>query len=148
MPQNNEDKLNKVLHIKPIGEGENLSSTLFWPLEGSSVKSATFAPPDPKKSGSQNSAVLLRDSFLLKLRAGTGPFRSLGNIAVEPRSYQLVPLLLALKQSVARLLIADEVGLGKTVEALLVAREFLDRGEIQKSQSFVHHIFALNGKRI
>ena len=132
LPQNNEDKLNKVLHIKPIGEGENLSSTLFWPLEGSSVKSATFAPPDPKKSGSQNSAVLLRDSFLLKLRAGTGPFRSLGNIAVEPRSYQLVPLLLALKQSVARLLIADEVGLGKTVEALLVAREFLDRGEIQK----------------
>ena len=32
LPQNNEDKLNKVLHIKPIGEGENLSSTLFWPL--------------------------------------------------------------------------------------------------------------------
>jgi superfamily II DNA or RNA helicase len=29
-------------------------------------------------------------------------------------------------------LIADEVGLGKTVEALLIARELLDRGEIRK----------------
>ena len=34
-----------------------------------------------------------------------------------------VPLLVALKQDPVRLLIADDVGIGKTVEALLVARE-------------------------
>ena len=39
---------------------------------------------------------------------------------------------MALKQEVSRVLIADEVGLGKTVEALLIARELLDRGEIRK----------------
>ena len=61
--------------------------------------------------------------------AGAGPFRCLGNVALEPRPYQLVPLLMALKQEVSRVLIADEVGLGKTVEALLIARELLDRGE-------------------
>ena len=64
--------------------------------------------------------------------AGAGPFRCLGNVALEPWPYQLVPLLMALKQEVSRVLIADEVGLGKTVEALLIARELLDRGEIRK----------------
>jgi SNF2 family DNA or RNA helicase len=41
-----------------------------------------------------------------------------------------VPLLMALKQEVVRLLIADDVGIGKTIEAALIARELIDRGEI------------------
>ena len=61
-----------------------------------------------------------------------GPFRSFGHIAVEPRPYQLVPLLMALKLDPVRLLIADDVGIGKTIEAGLIARELLDRGEIQR----------------
>ena len=36
---------------------------------------------------------------------------------------------MALKLDPVRLLIADDVGIGKTVEAGLVARELLDRGE-------------------
>ncbi len=73
-------------------------------------------------SSLSRSALRARDALLLKLRAGAGPFRCLGNDALEPRPYQLVPLLMALKQEVSRVLIADEVGLGKTVEALLIAR--------------------------
>jgi superfamily II DNA or RNA helicase len=38
-------------------------------------------------------------------------------------------LLLALKLDPVRLLIADDVGIGKTIEACLIARELLDRGE-------------------
>lgn len=34
----------------------------------------------------------------------------------------MVPLIMALKQNITRLLIADDVGVGKTIEALLVAR--------------------------
>ncbi len=47
------------------------------------------------------------------------PARSVrsGNLAVEPRAYQYVPLMLALRQETVRLLIADDVGIGKTVEA-------------------------------
>ncbi|XXQ52569.1 helicase-related protein [Xenophilus aerolatus] len=66
------------------------------------------------------------------MRNGAGPFRSFGNIAVEPRAYQLVPLLMALKQPTVRLLIADDVGIGKTIEGALIARELLDRGEVQR----------------
>nr|WP_306437288.1 helicase-related protein [Cupriavidus taiwanensis] len=75
---------------------------------------------------------MLLDALQLKLRSGAGPFRSFGNIAVEPRAYQLVPLLMALKQPTVRLLIADDVGIGKTIEGALIARELLDRGEVQR----------------
>jgi hypothetical protein len=132
LPQNQSEKQEQVLKLRPLGGGDQSIATLYWPLEGAAVKPASFEPPDPSQSGSQSSALLLRDALLLKLRAGAGPFRSLGNVALEPRPYQLVPLLMALKQPVTRVLIADEVGLGKTVEALLIARELLDRGEIRK----------------
>jgi hypothetical protein len=121
-----------TLKLRPLGGGDQQVATLFLPLECHDVCVATFPAPDPSQSGSQSSALLLRDALLLKLRAGAGPFRCLGNVALEPRPYQLVPLLMALKQEVSRVLIADEVGLGKTVEALLIARELLDRGEIRK----------------
>ena len=39
---------------------------------------------------------------------------------------------MALKLDPVRLLIADDVGIGKTVEACLVARELLDRGEVRR----------------
>ena len=132
LPQSRSEKQDKVLRLRPLGGGDQTIATLFWPLEGAQVQPASFALPDPAVSGSQSSALLLRDALLLKLRAGAGPFRCLGNVALEPRPYQLVPLLMALKQEVSRVLIADEVGLGKTVEALLIARELLDRGEIRK----------------
>ena len=132
LPQSQSEKQEQVLKLRPLGGGDQGIATLYWPLEGAAVKPASFEPPDPSQSGSQSSALLLRDALLLKLRAGAGPFRSLGNVALEPRPYQLVPLLMALKQPVTRMLIADEVGLGKTVEALLIARELLDRGEIRK----------------
>ena len=83
--------------------------------------------------GGHDSALLLRDALLLSLRRGAGPFRSFGQISVEPRAYQLVPLLMALKLDPVRLLIADDVGVGKTIEALLIARELLDRGDIART---------------
>ncbi|MHB9099188.1 MAG: helicase-related protein, partial [Syntrophales bacterium] len=46
--------------------------------------------------------------------------------------YQLVPLMMALKLDPIRLLIADDVGIGKTIEAAVIARELLDRGEIKR----------------
>src|SRR5690606_668183 len=55
---------------------------------------------------------------------------SFGNIAVEPRAYQLVPLRMALKQEGVRPLIAGGVGIGKTTDAAIIVRRLLDRGEM------------------
>src|SRR2546425_101945 len=53
-------------------------------------------------------------------------------MGVRPRPYQFVPLLMALRLDPVRLLIADDVGIGKTIEALLIARELLARGKISR----------------
>ncbi len=44
----------------------------------------------------------------------------------------MVPLILALKHQVIRLLISDDVGIGKTLESLLIAKELLERKEIKR----------------
>lgn len=122
----------EILHLRPLGGSDEDATVIYVPLERQAPEHATFAPPDPEKVGNQEGIRLLRESLRLKLRAGAGPFRSFGNLAVEPRAYQLVPLLMALKLDTVRLLIADDVGIGKTIEASLIARELLDRGEISR----------------
>lgn len=119
-----------LVKLRPLGDSEDDATLIYLPLEPEPPVAAAFDLPDPTKPGSQVAALVLRDALRLKLRAGAGPFRSFGNISVEPRAYQLVPLLMALKLDTLRLLIADDVGIGKTIEAGLIAREMLDRGEV------------------
>lgn len=121
-----------LLRLRPLGGSDEDTIVLIPDLEFSPVEPATFPWPDPAKPGNHAAALLMRDALRLKLRAGGGPFRSFGNIAVEPRAYQLVPLLMALRLNTVRLLIADDVGIGKTVEAGLIVRELMDRGEITR----------------
>lgn len=121
-----------LLRLRPLGGSEEDITTLIPELELTPPTPATFPDPDPAKAGNHTAALLLRDALQLKLRAGAGPFRSFANIAVEPRAYQLVPLLMALRHATVRLLIGDDVGIGKTIEAGLIARELWDRGEITR----------------
>jgi SNF2 family DNA or RNA helicase len=120
----------QMLMVRPLGGTEDEVTGIYLPIEP--VEDATFAPPDPSQMGDDRSCRLLRDAVRIGFRSSTGPFRSFANIAVEPRPYQLVPLLMALKLSPVRLLIADDVGIGKTVEAGLIVRELLDRGEVER----------------
>lgn len=120
------------LRLRPLGGADDDTIALIPELRLQPVTPATFPWPDPEHAGNHAAALLLRDALRLKLRAGGGPFRSFGNIAVEPRGYQLVPLLMALRLTTVRLLIADDVGIGKTIEAGLIARELMDRGEIAR----------------
>jgi hypothetical protein len=124
------DSTDELLLLRPLGGAEDEATGVLTALEP--VEPATFSLPDPEQRGDFHSARLLRDALRLGFRSSAGPFRSFGHIAVEPRPYQLVPLLLALRLDPVRLLIADDVGIGKTVEASLVARELLDQGEARR----------------
>ena len=88
--------------------------------------------PDAKVLATQDAARILADALRLSLRRGAGPFRSAARLGFEPRAYQLVPLLMALRLPTVRLMIADDVGIGKTIEAGLIIRELLDRGEVDR----------------
>lgn len=126
LPESQDD----LLMLRPLGGMDDEVTGIYLPLE--QVQPATFSLPDPSQVGDFRSCRLLRDAVRLGFRDSTGPFRSFGKIGVEPRPYQIVPLLMALKLDPVRLLIADDVGIGKTIEACLVARELLDRGEVTR----------------
>jgi len=119
-----------LLVLRPLGATDAEVAGILTELE--TVKPAKFDPPDPEQIGDARSARLLRDALRLGFRSSAGPFRSFGRIAVEPRPYQLVPLMMALKLDPVRLLIADDVGIGKTIESALIARELLDQGSVQR----------------
>jgi len=121
---------NDLLMVRPLGGTEDEVTGIFLPLE--TVEPAMFDLPNTTQIGDYRSCRLLRDAVRLGFRSSAGPFRSFARIAVEPRPYQLVPLLMALKLDPVRILIADDVGIGKTIEACLIARELMDRGEVER----------------
>lgn len=56
------------------------------------------------------------------------PFRA----GIEVMAYQLEPLRKALQLPRVNLFIADDVGLGKTIEAALIVRELMLRQRVQR----------------
>jgi len=123
-----------VLLVKPLGGSDDEMSGIYLPLkfEEDKIESTDFPKPSFNDIADFESAKLLYNATRLSFRNASGPFRCLGKLSFRPRSYQMVPLIMALKQDVMRLLIADDVGIGKTIEALLIAREMLDRGDIKR----------------
>jgi hypothetical protein len=103
---------------------------VIWELEPGRIVHDSAALPDPA-NGFDDPAEL--DAFLDAVRWGAiasadktalqAPFRS----GVEIEDYQLDPVVRALSMPRTNLLIADDVGLGKTIEAGLVMQELMLR---------------------
>ena len=103
---------------------------VVWELERGAVTHDQHALPDPA-DGFDDPAQL--DAFLDAVRWGAiasadktvlqAPFRS----GIQIEDYQLDPVVRALSMPRTNLLIADDVGLGKTIEAGLVMQELMLR---------------------
>ena len=128
LPSEHED----IIRLRPLSGNEDQVGGIYLPLGLETIEPAQFPLPQPSSVQDHTAAQLLMDAARLSLRNGAGPFRCLGRLSVQPRPYQLVPLLMALRLETVRLLIADDVGIGKTIEAGLIARELLDRGEVRR----------------
>lgn len=124
------DSSDDFLVLRPLGGTDDDIAGVLPAIE--TVTTASFPPPGADDLGDHESARLLRSALQIGFRSSAGPFRSLAGIAVEPRAYQLVPLLMALRQETVRLLIADDVGIGKTIEASLIAVELLTIGDARR----------------
>lgn len=123
----------EIILLKPLGGSDDEMITVFEPVIQSfdKIEDDQFELPGKSDLDSFLTAKLLYDAARLSFRQVSGPFRCMGKLSFRPRSYQLVPLIMALKQPVTRLLIADDVGVGKTIEALLILRELIERGIVK-----------------
>src|SRR4051812_48053389 len=121
-----------VITLRPLSGTESETCAIHRSLESLQLKAASFDSPRVDNAGDFVAGKLLRNAARLSLRSGAGPFRSLGRLSVRPRPYQFVPMIMALRLETARLLIADDVGIGKTIEAGLIASELLSRGEVKR----------------
>ncbi|MDR0938845.1 MAG: DEAD/DEAH box helicase [Mediterranea sp.] len=126
-----------LLVIKPLGGTDAEIVGLYLPLYDKldDIRPYQFKRPssaDIGNGGYPLAARILYHACRLSFRDIAGPFHCLGRLSFEPRPYQMVPLIMALRQERVRLLISDDVGIGKTLEALLIAKELLDRNEIDR----------------
>lgn len=112
-------------------EDDALGETLdvIWEIEPGAKVSETVGLPDPNGFDTPDRL----DAFLNAVRWGAvaaadaralqAPFRS----GIDIEDYQLDPLVRAVQMPRVSLLIADDVGLGKTIEAGMVVQELLVR---------------------
>src|SRR5688572_21654974 len=129
----NPDPLAKPQHLVSLssvddeGLGEELN--VIWEIEPGARAFEKASLPDltgfdePKRLDAFLDAVRWGAASSADVRTLHSPFRS----AIEIEDYQLDPVVRALQMPRVSLLIADDVGLGKTIEAGLVLQEMIFR---------------------
>jgi superfamily II DNA or RNA helicase len=118
--------------VEDDGLGEELQ--VVWEIEPGAKVIERVALPEPTAFDSPDQL----DAFLDAVRWGAAstadhkniqsPFRS----GIEIEDYQLDPVVRAIQMPRVNLLIADDVGLGKTIEAGLIASELLLRRRVRE----------------
>lgn len=118
-----------ILNVTSIDESTN-KAKLYLPLED--IKPGNLDYPSISQIGTPQDQKLMLDAFRLSMVNSTTPLRSLQYSRAIPIAYQLVPVTMALEHERIRMLIADDVGLGKTIEAGLIIQELRYRGLARK----------------
>lgn len=96
------------------------------------IREEKFERINTELPGDLSAQRLLLRAYQFDLIHGSAPFLSLHRSSVIPYNYQMVPLVLALEKPNTRMLIGDDVGLGKTVEAGLIISELIQRGKVKR----------------
>ncbi|MDX2817728.1 DISARM system SNF2-like helicase DrmD [Streptomyces sp. PA03-5A] len=126
-----------LIHLESVADGRfGDSLSVIWEVEpGRRVLNSRTLPDastgrfdGPSRLAAFLDAVRWSAVASADVRTLQAPFRS--GVAVEP--YQLEPVARAVRAPRVNLLLADDVGLGKTIEAGLVVQELLLRGRAQR----------------
>ena len=116
----------EVLTATSLDGAQADQGRFYIPFE--KIQPGQITPPQSAHIASYQSQDLLLAAFRLALIHGAAPLVSLQRSRVIPKDYQMAPVVMALRQPRVRMLIADDVGLGKTIEAGLIVTELLARG--------------------
>jgi len=107
-------------------EGTLVEHRRFYiPLE--KIRPGRIEPPSGKIVGNYATQDLLLRAYRLSMIHGTAPLLSLQRSRAVPVLFQMVPVVMSLEMPRVRMLIADDVGLGKTIEAGLIVVELFAR---------------------
>jgi hypothetical protein len=126
----------EVVHVEPAGEQQRFRlRCLQGSLRGHELDllspfeeiTPITTDLDPARPGRLRDWRLYHQAFLLEQALGPAALLAVQPGRLEIAPYQLVPVMRALEMSRPRLLLADGVGLGKTVEAGLVITELIAR---------------------
>jgi superfamily II DNA or RNA helicase len=124
-----------------------LADLLVWEREPAYGRTVIEPTALPRVDGTRPMAPAAFDALLRATRwgalrpfvdpDGSGPLERLPvaspfHGAIQVEDYQLVPLLKALEMPRVTLLLADDVGIGKTVEAGLILAELIQRRRIRR----------------
>ena len=118
--------------VEDDGLGEELQ--VIWEVEPAARIIEKVALPDPTGFDAPDKL----DAFLDAVRWGAASTADLKNIqspfrsGIEIEDYQLDPVVRAIQMPRVNLLIADDVGLGKTIEAGMVESELMIRHRARK----------------
>jgi hypothetical protein len=124
---NKPQHLVSLLSVEDDALGEELQ--VIWEIEPGAKVIEKVALPEPTGFDAPNRL----DAFLDAVRWGAASTADLRNIQAPFRSgidiedYQLDPVVRAIQMPRVSLLVADDVGLGKTIESGLVALELIIR---------------------
>jgi ERCC4-related helicase len=126
----------EVVHVQPGGDATLYRlRCLEAALRGSEVDFVSpfervdplVTPIEPTRAAQLPAFRVYHDAFLLEQAVGPNALLAAQPGRLRIATYQLVPVMRALAMPRPRLLLADDVGLGKTVEAGLVIAELIAR---------------------
>jgi SNF2 family DNA or RNA helicase len=119
-----------VVTATPLDGNTGDRHRFYTPVEN--ITEGSLEPPDPEKLGNPEFQRLLNRAYRLSMLHGTAPLVSLQRSRVIPTEYQLTPVVMALDMPRVRMLLADDVGLGKTIEGGLITSELLARNKADR----------------